>query len=73
MAGTRIGGQNAARTNKKRYGKNFYSRIGQKGGKIGRTGGFYQNRPCDCDEFEDSHTVPMCAGAKGGRESRRGK
>lgn len=35
MAGTKQGGINAAKTNKK---------IGAMGGKVGRTGGFYKNR-----------------------------
>lgn len=33
MAGTTEGGKKAAKTNKKRYGKAFYSKIGREGGK----------------------------------------
>ena len=33
MAGTKAGGAKAAATNREKYGKDFYSRIGQKGGK----------------------------------------
>lgn len=40
MAGTKEGGLKAAATNYARHGKDFYSRIGQKGGKNGHTGGF---------------------------------
>jgi hypothetical protein len=40
MAGTAIGGRLAAEKNKKKYGSDFYSRIGKIGGKRGRTGGF---------------------------------
>ncbi len=40
MAGTRIGGLKAAKTNKKRNGKDFYKKIGAKGGQISRGGGF---------------------------------
>lgn len=40
MAGTRSGGQQAAKTNKYRYGDDFYSKIGSKGGSNGHTGGF---------------------------------
>jgi hypothetical protein len=40
MAGTKSGGHSAAETNKKKYGPDFYARIGAKGGKNGRTGGF---------------------------------
>ena len=62
MAGTVAGGKASAATNKKRYGANFYAVIGAKGGKLGRTGGFYANRE-----------LARLAGAKGGRKSRRGK
>lgn len=60
MAGTKAGGKRAAETNKKRYGDDFYGRIGAVGGKNGRTGGFYANRE-----------LARTAGAKGGRISRR--
>lgn len=40
MAGTKAGGKAAAETNKKKYGTDFYARIGAAGGRIGRTGGF---------------------------------
>lgn len=62
MAGTKQGGQKAAATNKTRHGKDFYAKIGAKGGKLGRTGGFYANRE-----------LARVAGAKGGRISRRRK
>ncbi len=62
MAGTKDGGRKAAFTNKTKYGKDFYARIGAMGGKMGRTGGFYANRE-----------LARKAGAKGGRISRRGK
>lgn len=62
MPGTKAGGQKAASTNKTKYGKDFYARIGQMGGKVGRTGGFYANRE-----------LARIAGAKGGRISRRTK
>lgn len=61
MAGTRIGGQAAAQTNKERYGADFYAKIGAKGGRLGRTGGFHANRE-----------LARQAGAKGGKISRRG-
>jgi uncharacterized protein len=62
MAGTKAGGQAAAATNKNKYGEDFYAKIGAKGGKLGRTGGFYANRE-----------LARLAGAKGGRISRRTK
>lgn len=40
MAGTVSGGRRAARKNVKKYGSDFYARIGAKGGKKGTTGGF---------------------------------
>ena len=62
MPGTVEGGRKAAATNKTRHGKDFYAKIGAKGGKLGRTGGFYANRE-----------LARVAGAKGGRISRRRK
>ena len=62
MAGTKAGGQAAASTNKKLYGNDYYAKIGAKGGRLGRTGGFAANRD-----------LARKAGAKGGRISRRGK
>lgn len=62
MSGTKAGGKAAASTNKNKYGKDFYARIGAMGGKKGRTGGFYANRD-----------LARVAGAKGGRISRRVK
>jgi hypothetical protein len=62
MAGTKEGGQAAAKTNKNKYGSDFYAKIGAKGGKAGHTGGFYANRE-----------LARKAGAIGGRISRRTK
>ena len=62
MPGTVDGGKLAAQTNKKKYGKDFYARIGAAGGKKGTTGGFAANRE-----------LARLAGAKGGRISRRRK
>ena len=59
MAGTKLGGQAAAATNKAKYGADFYAKIGAQGGKKGRTGGFWANRE-----------LARIAGAKGGRISR---
>jgi hypothetical protein len=44
MAGTKEGGMKAAAKNKAKYGEDFYSRIGAKGGEKGTTGGFFANR-----------------------------
>jgi general stress protein YciG len=62
MAGTTAGGRAAAKTNIARHGADFYREIGAKGGKLGRTGGFYANRE-----------LARIAGAKGGRLSRKGR
>lgn len=73
MAGTKIGGQRAAKTNKERYGDSFYKKIGALGGKLGHTGGFASPILCDCDYIEDLHKKASCAGAVGGRISKRKK
>lgn len=62
MAGTVKGGKLAAKKNVERHGLDFYARIGAKGGKKGRTGGFYANRE-----------LAREAGRKGGLISRRRK
>lgn len=62
MAGTVEGGHRAARTNKKRHGKDFYKRIGSEGGRISRGGGFAANPE-----------RARQAGHIGGTKSKRGK
>jgi len=62
MAGTKAGGMKAAATNKAKHGSDFYAKIGAKGGKLGKTGGFAANPE-----------LARIAGAKGGRISRRTK
>lgn len=61
MAGTKMGGIKAAKTNKKLYGDKFYQNIGKIGGQNGHTGGFASNKE-----------LARIAGAKGGAISRRG-
>jgi general stress protein YciG len=61
MAGTKAGGLKAAQKNLQKD-PNFYAKIGAKGGRNGRTGGFAANP-----------ALARIAGAKGGRISRRGK
>lgn len=73
MAGTKAGGQAAAATNKRKYGADFYGRIGAMGGKKGRTGGFYSSLCDGCEFSPRQHKKAECAGAKGGRISRRTK
>lgn len=62
MAGTKSGGKRAAETNRRVHGKDFYANIGAKGGKLGKTGGFYANRE-----------LASRAGRLGGLKSRRTK
>ena len=62
MAGTKLGGQKAALTNKQRHGDGFYARIGAKGGRNGHTGG-----------FASDPELARRAGAIGGKISKRGK
>ena len=62
MAGTKKGGELAAKTNKAKYGANFYAMIGAKGGKKTGAKGFALNRE-----------LAREAGKKGGAISRRGR
>jgi general stress protein YciG len=71
MAGTKKGGQKAAKTNIEKFGKDFYREIGRKGGRNGVTGGFADPNP-----GKDGLTGPERAkyyGRIGGTISRRGK
>lgn len=61
MPGTRAGGLKAAAKNKKRYGKDYYKKIGKQGGLKSVGGGFAANPE-----------LARIAGAKGGRASKRG-
>lgn len=60
MPGTKIGGINAAKTNKKKYGSDFYRKIGVLGGLKSKGGGFAANPE-----------LAREAGRKGGKASRR--
>lgn len=62
MPGVREGGIKAAKTNKQKYGADFYKRIGALGGLKSRGGGFAANPE-----------LARIAGAKGGRAPRRTK
>ncbi len=62
MSGTRAGGLKAAQTNKDRYGKSFYQKIGSVGGTRSNTGGFAANPE-----------LARIAGKKGGKISKRRK
>lgn len=60
MTGNRQGGLKAAKTNKQRYGMDFYERIGRIGGKKSTGGGFAKNPE-----------LAKIAGRKGGKASQR--
>lgn len=62
MSGTKIGGVKAAATNKKKWGKDFYKRIGALGGQKSKGGGFAANPELASE-----------AGRKGGLKSRKNK
>lgn len=61
MSGTKHGGRKASRTNRERYGEDFYKKIGAIGGRNGHSGGFSYNP-----------ALARVAGSKGGSKSRRG-
>ena len=62
MAGTAPGGKKAAKTNKQRYGAEFYMQIGRMGGKQSTGGGFAKDPE-----------LARRAGRLGGLRSRRRK
>ena len=71
MAGTVEGGKKAAAKNLANN-PNFYRDIGRIGGANGNSGGFASSFHY-CDDRPGWHQVAQCAGAKGGRISRRRK
>lgn len=71
MAGTKEGGAKAAATNKKKYGEDFYEKIGAEGGKKGNTGGFASD-VVGKDGLTGRQRASI-VGVKGGTKSRKGK
>ena len=69
MSGTISGGKKAAQSNMKKHGKDFYKRIGQKGGKNSKKGGFASEK-IGKDGLTGAERAKL-AGAKGGRISKR--
>lgn len=63
MPGTKAGGIQAGKTNRERYGDDWYNRIGALGGRKSRGGGFVG---------EDGRIRARVAGTIGGTISRRG-
>ena len=70
MAGTKIGGQKAAATNKAKHGPDFYARIGRMGGAKSGNGGFASEK-IGRDGLTGAERAKV-AGKKGGTISRRG-
>ena len=62
MSGSLEGGRKAAATNRKKYGDDFFKRLGQMGGHRSHKGGFAANPE-----------LARIAGSKGGLISRRGR
>lgn len=69
MSGTVSSGKKAAQTIIKRHGKDYYSKIGRKGGKRSTTGGFASQK-VGKDGLTGLERARL-AGAKGGRKSKR--
>ena len=69
MSGTVKGGLKAAKTNLKRHGKDYYQRIGRKGGKKSTTGGFASMK-VGRDGLTGIERAKL-AGRKGGQISKR--
>lgn len=65
MAGTKAGGRKAAAANKKKYGEDFYAKIGRQGGQASGKGGFGQG--------EEGRKRASYYGSIGGSKSRRTK
>lgn len=63
MSGTLSGGKKAAKANIERYGKDYYSKLGRKGGKAKHT------KPRG---FAANPALAVTAGSKGGHLSKRG-
>jgi general stress protein YciG len=70
MSGTKIGGQRAAKTNKRVHGKDFYAQIGKKGGLISTPTGGFGHPKAGADGLTGPERAKI-AGAKGGRNSSR--
>lgn len=71
MSGTKAGGLKTATTIKERYGNDFYSNIGAKGGRNGTTGGFASTK-VGKDGLTGAERAKIY-GRKGGLKSRRTK
>ena len=73
IAGTSEGGKKAAATNRKKHGKDFYRKIGSKGGANGHTGGFAKDKRTWWQKLLRRPSAAQIAGRKGGKLSKRTK
>jgi general stress protein YciG len=71
MAGTEAGGKAAAVTNKKKYGADFYTRIGAKGGQASNTGGFAANPELAREAGRKGGTLSSRLGVRSGDGKKR--
>lgn len=71
MPGTKEGGAKAAATNRAKYGKDFYEKIGSKGGSASGTGGF-ASTVVGKDGLTGKERARV-VGSKGGKVGRRKK
>lgn len=71
MAGSKAGGKKTAKTNKNRYGKDYYKNIGRLGGVKSSNGGFASQKTGK-DGLTGRERARV-AGKKGGKASKRGK
>lgn len=67
IAGTKIGGKKAAKTNKEQFGDDWYAKIGAMGGKKGKVDGVIKGFAAMEPELRKEY------GAKGGTISRKAK
>lgn len=65
MPGTKLGGQHAAETNKRKFGEDYYAKIGAIGGKKSRAGGFAHMKIHNPERLSE-------LGRRGGIISRKG-
>lgn len=72
MAGTRDGGKQAAVSNKKRYGDDFYQIIGAAGGHKSRNGGFASDK-VGSDGLTGRERAKLAGSIGGKTSSRRSK
>ena len=66
MAQSKLGAAKAARTLRRKYGRDYFHRIGKSGGSKGKTGGFHHMM------INGQMDKLRAASAAGGRTSRRG-